>query len=61
MNFESVIRNEVTAKGLELDAGELALVDGKKHVGHALVGISKKGEFGAVRKPGEMVHQRVQV
>ena len=53
MNFESVIRNEITAKGLELDAGELALVDGKKHVGHALVGISKKGEFGAVRKPGE--------
>ena len=53
MNFESVIRNEITAKGLELDAGELVLVDGKKHVGHALVGISEKGEFGAVRKPGE--------
>ena len=47
MNFESVIRNEVTAKGLELDAGELALVDGKKHVGHALVGITDK--FGIAR------------
>ena len=47
MTFESVIRNEVTAKGLELDAGELALVDGKKHVGHALVGITDK--FGIAR------------
>ena len=52
MSFESVIKNEVTAKGLELDAGELMLVDGKKHKGHLLIGISDKGEFGAIREPG---------
>lgn len=52
LSFQSVIRNEVTGKGLELDAGELALVDGKKHKGHLLIGMAEKGEFGAIRKPG---------
>ena len=42
LNFQSVIRNEVTGKGLELDAGELALVDGKKHKGHMLIGVTDK-------------------
>ena len=63
MNFESVIRNEVTAKGLELDAGELALVDGKKHVGHALVGITDK--FGIARSDygigNSLVHTGVDI
>ena len=40
MNFESVIRNEITAKGLELDAGEIQIVDGTKYVGHMLIGIT---------------------
>jgi murein DD-endopeptidase MepM/ murein hydrolase activator NlpD len=53
MNFESVIRNEVTAQGLELDAGEVQILDGTKYVGHLLVGIPEKGEFGAVREPGK--------
>ena len=53
MNFESVIRNEITAKGLELDAGEIQILDGTKYVGHLLVGIPEKGEFGAVREPGK--------
>ena len=63
MNFESVIRNEVTAKGLELDAGELALVDGKKHVGHALIGITDK--FGIARSDygigNSLVHTGVDI
>ena len=63
MNFESVIRNEITAKGLELDAGELALVDGKKHVGHALVGITDK--FGIARSDygigNSLVHTGVDI
>ena len=63
MNFESVIRNEVTAKGLELDAGELALVDCKKHVGHALVGITDK--FGIARSDygigNSLVHTGVDI
>ena len=63
MNFQSVIRNEVTAKGLELDAGELALVDGKKHVGHALVGITDK--FGIARSDygigNSLVHTGVDI
>ena len=63
MTFESVIRNEVTAKGLELDAGELALVDGKKHVGHALVGITDK--FGIARSDygigNSLVHTGVDI
>ena len=40
MNFESVIRNEITAKGLELEAGEIKIVDGTKYVGHMLIGIT---------------------
>ena len=40
MNFESVIRNEITAKGLELDAGEIQIVDGTKYKGHMLIGIT---------------------
>ena len=33
-------RNEITAKGLELDAGEIQIVDGTKYVGHMLIGTS---------------------
>ena len=40
MNFESVIKNEITAKGLELDAGEIKIIDGEKFVGHMLIGIT---------------------
>ena len=40
MNFESVIRNEITAKGLELDAGEIQIVDGTTYQGHMLIGIT---------------------
>ena len=40
MNFESVIRNEITAKGLELDAGEKVIIDGETFVGHMLIGIT---------------------
>jgi len=40
MNFESVIRNEITAQGLQLDAGEIQIVDGTKYVGHMLIGIT---------------------
>ena len=40
MNFESVIRNEVSAQGLQLDAGEIQIVDGTKYVGHMLIGVT---------------------
>ena len=40
MNFESVIKNEVTAQGLQLDAGEIKIVDGTKYVGHMLIGVT---------------------
>tara|TARA_X000001388_G_scaffold60273_1_gene45618 strand:+ start:264 stop:3395 length:3132 start_codon:yes stop_codon:yes gene_type:complete len=63
LGFESVIRNEVTAKGLELDAGDLALVDGKKHVGHALIGITDK--YGIARSDygigNSLVHTGVDI
>ena len=52
-DFTSVIRNEIAAPALELDAGQIQIIDGKKYAGHRLIGISDKGKFGAIRKPGE--------
>ena len=52
-DFTSVIRNEIAAPALELDAGQIQIIDGKKYAGHRLIGISDKGQFGAIRKPGE--------
>tara|TARA_X000001388_G_scaffold18852_1_gene12218 strand:- start:4642 stop:7824 length:3183 start_codon:yes stop_codon:yes gene_type:complete len=52
-DFTSVIRNEMAAPALELDAGQIQIIDGKKYTGHRLIGISDLGQFGAIRKPGE--------
>ena len=52
-DFTSVIRNEIAAPALELDAGQIQIIDGKKYAGHRLIGISDLGQFGAIRKPGE--------
>ena len=52
-DFTSVIRNEIAAPALELDAGQIQIIDGKKYVGHRLIGISDLGQFGAQRKPGK--------
>ena len=48
LDFTSVIRNEVTAQGLELDAGEIEIIDGEQYVGHRLIGITDR--FGITRE-----------
>ena len=48
LDFTSVIRNEVTTQGLELDAGEIEIIDGEQYVGHRLIGITDR--FGITRE-----------
>jgi len=48
LDFTSVIRNEITTQGLELDAGEIEIIDGEQYVGHRLIGITDR--FGITRE-----------
>tara|TARA_X000001388_G_scaffold61866_1_gene47562 strand:- start:780 stop:3968 length:3189 start_codon:yes stop_codon:yes gene_type:complete len=54
LNFTSVIKNEITAQGLELDAGEMRVIDGVTHYGHKFIGLSKNGKFGVTRDPSKL-------
>tara|TARA_Y100001937_G_scaffold116383_1_gene168265 strand:+ start:556 stop:3759 length:3204 start_codon:yes stop_codon:yes gene_type:complete len=54
MNFEDVVKNEITAQGLELDAGQVQTINGEKHFGNRYIGISANGKFGVKRDPEKL-------
>ena len=54
MNFDDVIKNEITAQGLELNAGQIKTIDGKTYFGHKYIGVSENGKFGVTRDVSQL-------